>query len=107
MNTALMFSITLVLLSSCGTLSSTTAVINIKTEDNSCWTLKADTTTQGCGSDLIVIGRSMNNRFEALISKDSDDGVLLEISLIVDDQVVSTAEMDWYNLFGRTEYVGE
>ena len=43
----------------------------------------------------------MNNRFGTSVSKDSDDGVLLKFSLIVDDRVVSTDEIDWCNFLAE------
>ena len=95
------------ILLSCGPLTEPTAIVSIETEKDSCWTLEADETTSGCGSDLVVIQRSGNDRFEALISKDSDDGVMLKISLLIDGVVEDTSELDWYDVYGRDEYVGE
>jgi hypothetical protein len=92
---------------SCGPLTDSTAIVNIETEENSCWTLEADETTSGCGSDVVVIQRSGNDRFEALISKDVDDGVMLKISLLIDGVVEDTSELDWYDVFGRYEFVSE
>lgn len=95
------------ILLSCGPLTDPTAIVSIETEKDSCWTLKADKTTSGCGNEVVVIQRSGNDRFEALISKDSDDGEMLKISLLIDGVVEDTSELDWYDVFGRYEYVGE
>lgn len=69
---------------------STTAIVRVEAEGNTCWTGNIDGSRNGCGNAEFQIVDS-DGRFSAGVRKLDNDGLELKLELIFDGEVVDSA----------------